>query len=719
MRKIGGSFAQLLVVLGVTGILGLTPAASVNGAWADEAVRPPVARVAPKALMEHGRRRTDNYDWLRKRDDPKVIAHLRAENAYTNDRLARIRPLTDAIAAELDARAAAEDASLPYLDNGYLYQSRFAEGAQYPLIVRWKDEPLASEEVVLDVAALAAGHEQYGLNNNWTVSPDATHVAFAVDFVGSGVHRIFIRRIATGEIIDDGINGADSDLVFSADGKMLFYVRLEPKSLRAYQLWRHRIGTSAKKDVLVYEEADPIFTMSATLSKSRKFILLNIDHEQTSETRYLAADRPFDQFRVIEPRQRGVRYTVEHAGRTFYIRTNRDAPDYRVVSAPEQTPRMAHWTELIAHKPGIYRSSFEVFDRFIAIGEEHDAVRSARAFRLSDMQEIAIPQLQAIGVVFAGSAALDPSSTVLRLRMAGPLKPLTIYDFDMATETLTLRKQGSDTQWFRPQDYALDRIFAAAPDGKRIPVTLVYRKGLRKTGGNPTLLSVYGAYGSSMSPNFRSSWFSLIDRGFVYAIAHVRGGREYGQSWYDQGRMLQKRNTFTDFIATTEALVAQGYADPKAVFAYGASAGGLVVGAVANMRGELYAGIVADVPFVDVITMMSHPSTPLTTLEYEEWGNPAVREQYNYMRSYSPYDNVTAQAYPAMFVIAGYHDSSVSYWEPAKWVTRLRATKTDDNELIFKINMDAGHSGGTGRLGNVDEEAQIMAWLLTQAATFR
>jgi oligopeptidase B len=719
MRRIGGSLALLLAAAGLAGTLALAPGVRVLTAQAKEsAIRPPVARIVPKLFTEHGRRRIDNYDWLRKRDDPRVIAYLAAENAYANARLARIKPLTAEIAAELKTRSAVADVSVPYFNNGYFYEGRFSEGAQYPVIVRRKGGADAAEQVVLDVGALAAGHAQYHVGD-WTVSPDGARIAFAVDFTGNGIHRIFLRTIATGEIIDDDIDGADTDLVFSADGQMLFYVRLERKTLRAHQVWRHRIGTDATTDVLVYEERDPTFSVSLQESKSRKFILLSLDQERTSEVRFLPSDRPLEQFRVIEPRRRGVRYDVDHVGEKFYILTNLDAPDFRLMTAPQDASAAAHWSELIAEQPGHYLFGFEVFDRFIAVNEDHDAMTSVRVFRLADSVEIAIPRAPAIGVASAGAADRDPSSTVLRLYFSGPLQPENVYDFDMATGALTLRKESPATRWFRPQDYVLERIFAVAPDHERIPVTLVYRKSLRKSGGNPTLVSGYGAYGSSSRPEFQASWFSLIDHGFVFAVAHVRGGREYGQRWHDQGRMLNKRNTFTDFIAATEALIAQGYADPKVVFAHGASAGGLLVGAVANMRPDLYAGIVANVPFVDVLTTMSDPSIPLTTFEYEEWGNPAVREQYDYMRSYSPYDNVKAQAYPAMFVIAGFHDSEVSYAEPAKWVARLRATRTDGHELLFKTNMEVGHAGASGRLGLVDEQAEIIAWLIARATATR
>jgi oligopeptidase B len=685
---------------------------------------PPVARIVPKIFEEFGQKRIDNYDWLRDRDDPQVVAHLHAENAYADARLKAIQPLVNALSAELKAREADEDASVPFADNGYLYERRFAKGAQYPVIVRRRDAPDAAAEVVLDVEALAAGHAQYRLLN-WRVSPDNRRVAFAVDFVGNRQFRIFVRDIATGRVDDQGIDGAAANFVFAADSETLFYVRNEAQTLRPYQVWRHRVGAPASGDVLAYEEKDPTFSVALDRSKSRKFIFIEIDQERTSEFRYLPADRPTDEFSIIEPRRHGVRYGVDHVGDRFFIRTNVGAPDYRLVSAPQETPGAAHWSELIAHRPGRYLGRFEVFEKFLAVDEEREVGTVIRVFRLSDMREITVPRPAEIGVAstffFGGIAGnREASSTVLRFRFTGPLQPQRIYDLDMASGALTLRKQDPASRWFSPEPYALARIEAVAPDGARVPVTLVYRKALRRSGGgNPTLIVAYGAYGFSVRPAFASSIFGLIDRGFVYAIAHVRGGRERGERWYDEGRVLNKRNSFTDFIAVTETLIAQGYADRKAVFAQGRSAGGLLVGAVANMRPELYAGIVAEVPFVDVVTTMSDPSIPLTTLEYEEWGNPAVKPQYDYMRSYSPYDNVARRDYPAMFVTAGFHDSQVSYAEPAKWVARLRANTAGGRDILFKTEMGAGHGGRSGRLGSITESAEIMAWLLARAAAAR
>lgn len=712
-------FALSLAIVGVAAAMlslphGVVP---VRAAEARDPA-PPVARIVPKVFEEHANRRIDNYDWLRDRDDPQVIAHLRAENAYADARLSAVGPLVGEIAAELKARAADEDASVPYLDHGYVYERRFARGAQYPLIVRRKDAPGAAEEVVLDVPALASGQSYYRLDR-WSVSPDGDRVAFAVDFTGARLHRIFVRTISTGEVVDQGIDGAAGDLVFAADGETLFYVRVDPKTFRAFQVWRHRIDADPDSDVLAYQEPDPTFAVSLSLSKSRKFVLLDIHQDQTSEMRYLPADRPEGTFIVMEPRRRGVRYVANHVGDKFYIRTNLDAPDFRVMTAPESAP--ARWTELVPQQPGRFLWRVEPFEQFIALDEERAGGMAIRVFRLSDMREIVVPRPAEIGVAttnfffggFGGNR--EPSASVLRFRFTGPLQPETIYDFDMARGTLTLRHEDPATKWVQPQAYGLDRIEALAADGERVPVTLVYRKELRRPGGNPTVVFGYGAYGFSSRTMFTAPMFSLLDRGFVYALAHVRGGREKGERWHEQGRVLNKRNSFTDFIAATEALIARGYADRSAVFAQGRSAGGLLVAAAANLRPDLFAGIVAEVPFVDVVTTMADATVPLTTLEYDEWGNPALKEHYDYMLSYSPYDNVAAKPYPPMFVTAGFHDSQVSYAEPAKWVARLRAVKTDDRELLFKVDMGAGHAGGSGRLGTVDDDAEIMAWMLAHA----
>ena len=420
----------------------------------------------------------------------------------------------------------------------------------------------------------------------------------------------------------------------------------------------------------------------------------------------------------------GVIYDVDHVGDQFFIRTNLDAPDFRLMSAPQAMPTAPHWREIVPEQPGRYLSHFEAFETFVAVEIEDESGTAIRVFNLSNLHEISVPRPAAIGVassVFGddNDANLDPATTVLRFHFSSPVEPQCVYDFDVTTGALTLLKQDPATRWFDRRRYVLDRFSATTSDGERVPVTIVYRRDMRRPGGNPTLIVGYGAYGLSLRATFARSAFSLIDRGFVYAIAHVRGGHEKGERWYAEGRMLNKRNTFTDFIAVTEALIAARYADSRAIFAHGDSAGGLLMGTIANMRSDLYAGIVAEVPFVDVVTTMSDASAPLTTLEYNEWGNPAVEPEYNYMLSYSPYDNVGRKGYPAMFVTAGFYDSQVSYAEPAKWVAKLRASKTDSRDLVFKTNMTAGHDGRSGRLGSIKESAEIMAWLIARARDWR
>jgi len=679
----------------------------------------PIAPVVPKTFKAFGGARLDNYDWLRDRKDPRVVSYLDAENAYAGARLEPIKPLVDELAAEMKAREAQEDASVPATYNGYVYQHRFSQGAQYPCIVRHKDAPGAQEEIVLDLGALAAAHPQQYQLGSWTVSPDNTRVAFTVDFTGGREFRIFVRSIATGETVDQGIDDASPDLVFAADSNALFYVRNEPTTLRSYQVWLHRFGANPNNDVLIYEESDTTFGVSIGLSKSRKLALININEERTSEFRYLPIDQPTAELRIIEPRRRGVIYDVDHVGDQFFIRTNLDAPDFRLMSAPQATPTALHWREIVPEQPGRHLSHFEAFETFVAVDVEDESGTAIRVFNVADLREIPVPRPAAIGVASSffddSEANLDPAATVLRFHFSNLSEPECVYDFDVTTGALILRKQDPASRWFDRHRYVLDQLSATAPDGERVPITIVYRKGMRHPGGNPTLIFGYGAYGVSQHATFTRSAFSLIDRGFVYAIAHVRGGHEKGERWYVEGRMLNKRNTFTDFIAVTETLIAKGYADSRAIFAQGGSAGGLLMGAIANLRPDLYAGIVAEVPFVDIVTTMSDASAPLTTLEYNEWGNPAIEAEYNYMLSYSPYDNVARKNYPPMFVTAGFYDSQVNYAEPAKWVAKLRASKTDIHDLVFKTDMTTGHNGRSGRLGSVDESAEIMGWLIAHA----
>ena len=688
----------------------------VASAQLPQAVAPPVAKTVPHVFEEFGGRRADPYDWLRKKGDAEVVRHLEAENAYAAARLARIGSLIDELEAEGSGRADSSDEGPDYVDNGYLYQRRIAEGARFPVITR-RRAPSDRPQIVLDIEGLAAGHDQYDLNE-YAVSPDDNLVAFAVDFTGGRLHQIFIRDFASGQVRATGVAGVASDIEFSADSKHLFYLRAEADTLRSYQLWRHAIGTAPSADRLIYQETDPTYDLTLKKSKSGRFILLTSAQQQSTEVRYLPADRPDDPLVVIEPRRRGIAYYADHVGDRFYIRTNLGAPDFRVVVAPEAAPQAASWTTVIESVPGQHIGRLEVFDSFIAVGVDHDATRSVRVFRRADLSEIPVPLPAGVNVVempFDNSPTANPSATVLRLRLSALNRPFAFYGFDTRTGDLVLTKKSTAWSWFDPDAYEVARRAAIAPDGETVPITLMYRKGMLRPRGNPVLVTAYGGYGLSNVPRFNDSWISLIDRGFVFAIAHVRGGREKGTRWYDLGRVLNKRNSFTDFIAVTEALIAQGVADPQRVFAQGGSAGGMLVGAVANLRPDLYAGIVADAPAVDLVTTISDPTLPLSTLEYEEWGNPAIEEQYRYMLSYSPYDNVSAKAYPPMFVLSALNDSQVGVHEPAKWVARLRASKTDANEILFVTNMTAGHQGTSGRYGAVAIDSRVMAWLLTLA----
>jgi oligopeptidase B len=690
-------------------------AQSARPPLATKGPEPPVAKKVPHVFEAFGYRRDDPYDWMR--NTRELLPYLQSENAYADARLVPLQPLIEKLEAAGSERADESDDSPDFTENGYLYQRRTAPGARFPVIVRRKVGSDGAPEVVLDVESLAAGHPQYEFDG-FAVSPDGNLVAFAVDFTGARLHQLFIRNITTGDVRAIGVNNAYSDLTFSADSRHLFYIRTEDGTIRAHQLWRHLVGTDASADKLLYEETDPTYELHLETAKSGRFILLTIANQQSSEVRYLAANRPDDPLTVMEPRRRGVFYAADHVADRFYIRTNLGAPNFRVAEAPETAPQAANWTTVVPETPGQHIAWLEVFDDFLAVNIDHDAVRSVRVFRRTDGREIPVPRPAGVSVMelFEDEPAnRDPHATTVQLRLSAPNLPYAFHDFDTRTGELLLVKKSPAWDWFDPSAYEVRHTTATAPDGEAIPVTLMYRKGLLKAGGNPALITAYGAYGYSHLPRFRDAWISLIDRGFVYAIAHVRGGREKGSRWYNEGRRLKKRNSFTDFIAVTEALTAQGLADPKRVFAYGASAGGMLVGAVANMRPDLYAGIVAEVPAMDILTTMADPSLPLSTLEYGEWGNPAIERQYLYMQSYSPYDNVSAQAYPPVFVIAARYDSQVGVHEPAKWVARLRATKTDRKEILFMTNMSAGHGGTSGRFGGVNVDARVKAWLITLA----
>jgi len=681
----------------------------------------PRAEARPHELEVHGDVRVDEYYWLRERDNPEVIAYLEAENAYVDAALAHTEGLQETVFAEIRSRVVEDDASVPYRDGDWWYYTRYEEGKQYPIHCRRPAdgdtfggaEGPEAEEILVDVNQVAEGKEYTAVRT--AVSPDHRILAVAVDDVGRRFYTVHFRDLSTGEVLTDEIPDVTANLAWAADSATLFYIRQDPDTLRAYQVHRHRLGSDAG-DELVYEEPDETFSVFLGKSQSREYLIVTSSHTLRTEVRVLRADNPGGEFAVFEPRSERHEYGVDHLGSRFWVRTNDEAPNFRLMSASESDTERSAWREERPHRDDVLLEDFELFDDFLVLAE-----------RRSGLERLRIEPLD--GESFEGhdldfgeptwSAGLganpDPASRTVRYVYQSLTTPRSVFDYDPATREKVLRKQDQVLGGFDPANYRSERLWATAPDGVQVPVSLVWRPDRRLADGGPLLLYGYGSYGASMDASFSSPLLSLIDRGFVYAIAHIRGGEEMGRSWYEDGKLLKKKNTFTDFIAAAEHLAAEGYADPERIYAMGGSAGGLLMGAVFSMRPDLWDGIVARVPFVDVVTTMLDASIPLTTFEWDEWGDPREREAYDYMLSYSPYDNVEARDYPHLLVTTGLHDSQVQYWEPAKWVARLRAAKTDDNLLLLKTNMDAGHGGASGRYDRYRETALVYAFLLDLA----
>ena len=683
---------------------------------------PPMAAARPHELDTHGDVRVDEYYWLREREDPEVVAYLEAENEYLDGVMAHTEELQETLFEEIRGRIVEDDSSVPYRDGDYWYYTRYEEGKQYPIHCRRPADgdtfggaaDPSAEEVLVDVNEIAEGKEYTSVRPS--VSPDHRILAYAVDDVGRRFYTVRFKDLATGEMLPDEIADVTANLAWAADSATLFYVRKDPDTLRSYQVFRHRLGKGAADD-LVYEEPDETFSVFLRRSQSRKYLMAVSSHTLRTEVRTLRADDPDGDFAVFEPRGERHEYSVDHLGDRFWVRTNDEAPNFRLMSTAEDDTGRAAWREETPHRDDVLLEGFELFDRFLVLAERRGGLNQLR------IKEMTAGGTEGHDLDFgepAYSARLgvnpDPSSRTLRYVYQSLTTPRSVFDYDPATREKTLRKQDQVLGGFDSADYRTERLWAVASDGTEVPVSVVYRPDLRPAeGGSPLLLYGYGSYGASMDAGFSSLRLSLLDRGFVYAIAHIRGGEEMGRSWYEDGKLLNKKNTFTDFIAAAEHLAAEGYADPDRIYAMGGSAGGLLMGAVFTMRPDLWDGIVAQVPFVDVVTTMLDASIPLTTFEWDEWGDPREREYYDYMLSYSPYDNVEAKDYPHMLVTTGLHDSQVQYWEPAKWVARLRAKKTDGNLLLLKTNMSAGHGGASGRFDRYRETALVYAFLLDLA----
>ncbi len=681
---------------------------------------PPYAMMKGTVLIApHGAKRTDYYFWLNEKNTEKVVRYLDEENKYAAEYMAHTTDLQKTLREEIRARAAAVQGTPPYKDGGYWYYERYAAGADYPVIARRKGSMSAPEEVLLDGQAEGQKHAQFKVNN-YGSNGDGSVFVYAVDYAGDRWHTILFRDTKTGQLLPDKIEHAASDFAFAGDGKTFFYLKLQAGTARAYRLMRHTMGSDPKSDKVAFEEKDQQFELSLARSKGGRLIMLTSEQTNTSEVRLLDAASPDGKWTVMRPRAKGVRYFADEVGGEIFVRTNLAAPDYRIMTAAVGAP--SQWKQAVATQAGVFIEAFVALKGgYIALDEYAKGGSRVRIVDLKTGDERVIAPDAPAGHIsatdtfnFPGLRNEDPNATKVRYAFASPVHPDAIYDYDVTTGQKS-EVQRMAVPGFSSSAYAIERVFAPAPDGKKIPVTMAYRRDKFEKGDNPVLIYGYGAYGSSNEPVFKTRWPSLLDRGFVLAYAHVRGGREMGEAWYQEGKLRNKKNSFTDFIAVTESLANGGMVDKKRVFAMGRSAGGLLMGAVANMRPDLYKGIVAGVPFVDVVTTMLDESIPLTTFEYEEWGNPGEPGDYEYMLSYSPYDQVEKKNYPSLLVTAGFNDSQVGYFEPAKWVAKLRRLKSDANPLLFRTNMTAGHSGDSGRFGAVEEAALINAFLLDQA----
>jgi oligopeptidase B len=682
---------------------------------------PPVAAVRPHLVSSPHGQRSDPYYWLRddERSDADVLAYLQAENAYHALHQAPLKPLEDAIYAEIIARLKQDDSTVPYLKNGYWYYIRFEPGQEHPIYARRKGSLDAPEHIMLDVNAMARGHDYYQVGE-LDITPNGEWMAFCEDTVGRREYTLRFKNLHTGEVMDRAIPGVEADLAWANDNKTVLYIEKDPETLLELRVKQHVLGTDPASDVLIFEQTDKSLYTGVSKSKSDRFLFIHMEGTLSSEWRFADANDPSLTFKVFLPRRHGHEYDVEHLNEEFIVRTNWQATNFRIMSVPlGREAAQSEWKDVITHRDDTYIEDFEVFTRYLATSVRSGGLRKIGIQPLSvDGRSEGRPHFIASAepaYTTALSANPEIDSEILRYSYSSLATPATVYDYNMRTGEQILLKRDPVLGDFDPANYQTELLFAPARDGKSIPVSLIYRKGFVKSGAAPLLQYAYGSYGISMDPAFSSARFSLIDRGFVYAIAHIRGGQEMGRAWYDEGRQLNKKNSFTDFIDVTHFLVAHGYADKHKVFAMGGSAGGLLMGAIANLSPQDYRGIVAQVPFVDVVTTMLDDSIPLTTNEYDEWGNPADREFYDYMLSYSPYDNVRAQDYPAMLITTGLWDSQVQYYEPAKWVAKLRAVKTDHNPLLLHTDMDAGHGGKSGRFQRYREIAMEYAFIVSTA----
>lgn len=687
-------------------------AKQLTGMYLKSDLTPPDAPKKPKELTKHGDTRIDNYYWLNQREDEEVLNYLKAENAYTSEMMSHLKDFQNELFDEIVGRIKQDDTSVPYRDNGYWYYSRYEEGQEYPIYARKAESMDHQEEVMLNVNDLAKDYAFYQVGSR-SVSPNNELLAFGEDTLSRRIYTIRFKNLKTGAFLEDQIPNTSGAVVWANDNKTVFYA-VKDEALRSYKIFRHTLGTPASTDVEIYHEKDETFSTYVGKSKSKDYIIIASYQTVSTEYRYLDANDPNGDFKIIQPRERNLEYSVSHYEDHWYIRCNLDARNFRLMRTPLTATTKENWQEVIPHREDVLLEGVEIFKDYLVIEERIRGISQLRIRPWDGSEEHYIDFGEE---AFSAYTSVNPEfdTDLLRINYTSLTTPNSVFDYDMKNRKLNLLKEEEVIGNFDKTNYQSERIFVKARDGVEVPVSIVYHKDTKIDGQAPLLLYGYGSYGYSLDPYFSSVRLSLLDRGFVYAIAHIRGGEEMGRPWYEDGKLLNKKNTFTDFIDCGEYLIEQNYTGPEKLFAMGGSAGGLLMGAVTNMRPDLWAGIISAVPFVDVITTMLDESIPLTTGEYDEWGNPNDPDYYQYIKSYSPYDNLEAKDYPPMMVTTGLHDSQVQYWEPAKYVAKLRDLKTDKNPLLLHTNMDAGHGGKSGRFERFRETALEYAFLLDLA----
>lgn len=675
-------------------------------------ITPPIATKKPVNLEKHGDIRIDDYFWLKERDHPEVIDYLERENDYYHKTTAHTKDFQKDLFDEMKARIKEDDASVPYKSNGYWYYRRFETGKDYPLYCRKKGSLDAPEIIVFDNNIMAEGHSYFS-QAGYDVSENNEISAYGIDTVSRRQYTLRFKNLETGEIYPESIPNTTGGAVWANDNKTLYYSRKDEETLRSNQIFKHILGTDPSQDELVFEEKDETFYTYVYKTKSKKFIIIGSNSTLTSEFQYAPADKGGSDFKLVQERTRGLEYAIAHYENHFYIQTNKDgATNFKLMKAPDSKPSMENWIEIIPHREDVLLEDVEIFKDFLVVSERANGLNRINIKKWDGSVDYYLPFDNETYDAYP-TTNVEFDTTVLRYAYNALNTPASVIDFDMKTQEKTvLKEQEVLGGTFKKENYLMERVWVPAADGAQVPVSMVYHKNTKKDGNAPLLQYAYGSYGSTIDPSFSSIRLSLLDRGFIYAIAHVRGGEYLGRRWYEDGKLLKKKNTFTDFIDVSKYLIDQKYTSADHLYAYGGSAGGLLMGAIINMAPELYNGVIAAVPFVDVVTTMLDDSIPLTTGEYDEWGDPNDKEYYEYMKSYSPYDNTFVKAYPNIFVTTGYHDSQVQYWEPAKWIAKLRDVNTSDTKILFHINMDAGHGGASGRFEALKEVAEEYAFLL-------